>query len=75
MSHDDKTATPEDKPLDAAKIAGALFGLGATWARYGLAVGRASLSATAATLEGTGELLGRLSKTLEQVQKRDDERA
>jgi hypothetical protein len=75
MSHDDKTPASDDKPLDAAKIAGALFGLGATWARYGLAVGRASLSATAATLEGTGELLDRLSKTLEQVQKRDDEPA
>lgn len=63
--------------LDAGKLAGALFGLGATWARYGLAIGRASLTATAATLETTGEMLGRLSKTLEQTaaQVRDRDRA
>ena len=53
--------------LDSGKLVGALFGVGAAWARYGLALGRASLSATAVTLETTSDLLGRLSKTLDET--------
>ncbi len=70
-THETKTSSlpPSSQPgtIDAGKLASALFGLGATWARYGLAIGRASLTATAATLETTGDLLGRLSRTLEET--------
>lgn len=62
-----ETSSSTTGTIDAGKLAGALFGIGATWARYGLAIGRASLSASAATLETTSEILGRLSKTLEQT--------
>lgn len=61
------TETTRDEGLDAGKLAGALFGIGASWARYGLAIGRASLAATAVTLETTSDLLGRLSRTLDET--------
>jgi hypothetical protein len=43
------------------ELAQALVGAGTAWARYGLTVARASLGATARTLEATAGLLGALS--------------
>jgi hypothetical protein len=61
MTHTDpSTRSPDTQP--EGDLAEALVGAGAAWARYGLTVARASLGATARTLEATAGLLGALSE-------------
>ena len=56
---------PRDATSTASDILGALFDAGAAWARYGLALGRASLNASAKSLELAAELLGGLSRAIQ----------
>jgi len=63
--NDDDTTRKDDQDTRTSDLLGALVGVGAAWARYGLAIGRASLSASAKSLEVTSELLGRLSHAIE----------
>jgi hypothetical protein len=51
----------------AETLVSALVGTGAAWARYGLTIGRASLEASARTLEGTAALLGSLAASFEHL--------
>jgi hypothetical protein len=46
------------------ELARALVGAGAAWARYGLTIARASLDASARTLEATAGVLGALSERI-----------
>ena len=52
---------PESTAQSAEELARLLLGAGAAWARYGLSVARASLDASARTLEATAGVLGALS--------------
>ena len=60
-----ETREAETTKTTPSDLVGALVGVGAAWARYGLAVGRASLSASAKSLEVTSDVLERLSRAIE----------
>jgi len=47
-------------------ILGNLVGIGTSWARYGLTVGRSALETSAKTLTSTAEVLGQLAKQFEE---------
>lgn len=57
--------TSDTKSTPSSAILGSLVGVGAAWARYGLALGRASLHVSAKSLEVTSELLGGLSQAIQ----------
>lgn len=60
----DPSTESRDTTAAEGDLAHALVGAGAAWARYGLTVARASLGATARTLEATAGLLGALSERI-----------
>lgn len=66
MSPNENPDTTETEET-ARELGRALLGAGAAWARYGLTVARASLGASARTLDATSGLLGALSDRIEEL--------
>lgn len=63
------TESNRPKNEDTREIVESLMDLGAVWARYGLRVAQASLSASSQTLDTTARALGNLAEAF----KKDDD--
>ena len=60
---------------DTREIVESLMDLGAVWARYGLRVAQASLTASSQTLSTTARALGNLAEAFQKEERREPEQA
>ena len=62
MSESQSNTQGNTSPLPVEKLIENLVDVGATWAKYGLNVGKSALETSSKTLSSTAEVLGEIAK-------------